>query len=123
MHDHRKPETATGIHCLNRDVPELDQDRLAACASERSDIERRDLIRLSVPTTPVRNGAPPEAHELRQRLRRSQWFAIQVDRPVPVAVHHGHPAGKTLSMRTRERLPWVVSRQMNLTEPEAARGH
>jgi hypothetical protein len=123
VHDHRKPETATGVHRLDRDVPELDQDRLAACTSKRSDIERRDLIRLAVPTPPVRNGASPKTNELGQRLRRSQRFAIQVNRPVPVTVNHGHLAGKTFGMRARERLAWIVPRQMNLTEPEVARGH
>src|SRR6476619_5685140 len=42
-------------------------------------------------------------------------------RPIPVTVNHGHQAGQTFGMRTREGLAWIIPRQMNLTEPEPAR--
>src|SRR5207253_6638694 len=65
--DEREFEPLTGIHYLDREVPELDVDGLAARAAKCPDIQRRELGRLGVGAADTRDGTARKTSELCQR--------------------------------------------------------
>jgi hypothetical protein len=122
VHDHGEFATPAGIHRLDADVTELDENGLTTRTSKRSDIDGRDLVGVCIPSPPIRNRVPAETNELGQPPRRLERRTIEEERAICVAVNDRHPARETLGMRPREMLARIVPLQMNLTKSEPV-GH